>query len=346
MLRILTALALLAVSALAEPQLNPPPPAAGASPVPKPGGPSLVAYTQNAAAIFENRENPAVTHAMVEALVRTVTGKAETAEAWRTLAGPGDRVGIKVTSTGGPMFATRRGVVQAVIAGLRSAGVKKIVVWDKDAASLAAAGFTRDALGCDVEAINPPRGWDPDSTIGSPVLGRLIWGDQLFSKVARDRLADQFSPLSHLPKILTRDVNKFINIAALSDDAGCGIAGTLHSAVIGNLDNWRRFTGQGAGLIPDCYADARLGGKCVLHILDALDVTYAGGPSANPYHSVAHGTLYAGFDPVALDATGLRLLEKWRSAAKLGPIGAKGAWVRDASIGHADEKMIQFKPAR
>ncbi len=346
MFRFLTALAVLAVNSPADPQLNPPAPESTPPQIPKVEGPSIVAYCQNPAAIRHDEENPIVTRSMVDALVRTLSGKADSTEAWRTIAGPGDRVGIKVCSAGGPLFSTRRGVVLAVIAGLRSAGVKSVFVWDKDPAAMRAAGFTTEALGCEVRAIDPPKGWDRDAFISSPVLGRVIWGDLLFAGIARNRDADPMSPKSHLPTLLTRDLDKFINIAALSDDPNTGIAGAVHSAVIGNIDNWRRFTGQASMLLPDCYADARLGGKCALHILDALNVTYAGGPAANPYHSAALCTIYASRDPIALDATALRMLEKWRTADRLGPIGPKAAWLGEATIGHADEKMIQFRPAR
>ena len=346
MLRFLTVFGWLVANVLADPQLNPPPPAAAPAQIPKADGPSIVAYSQNPAAMNHDQEDPVVTRSMVDALVRTLAGQADSAAAWRSIAGPEDRVGIKVCSAGGPLFATRRGVVMAIIAGLRSAGVKTIIVWDKDPAAMRTAGFTTEALGCEVRAIDPPKGWDRTAVISSPVLGRVIWGDLRFSSIARDRSADPLSPESHLPTLLTRDLTKFINAAALSDDPGTGVGGAMHSAVIGNVDNWRRFTGEGAALLPDIYSDARLGGKCALHILDALNVTYAGGPAANPYHSAAHCTLYASRDPIALDATGLRLLEKWRAAEKLGPIGPKAAWLGDSSIGHADEKMIQFKPAR
>jgi len=337
---------LLAADVSADPQLNPPPPESAPAQIPKTDGPSIVAYSQNPAVMIHDEENPAVSKSMVDALVRALSGKADTTEAWRTFAGPGDRVGIKVCSAGGPMFATRRGVVLAIIAGLRSAGVKSVVVWDRNPEAMHNAGFTSEALGCEVRAIDPPKGWDRETFISSPVLGRVIWGDLLFASIARDRNADQMSPKSHLPTILTKDLNKFVNAAALSDDPGCGVAGATRSAVLDNLDNWRRFTGEGATLLPDCYADMRLGGKCVLHILDALNVTFAGGPAANPYHSTKLCTLYASRDPIALDATGLRMLEKWRATDRLGPIGPKAAWLGEATIGHADEKMIQYRLAR
>ncbi len=299
-------------------------------------------------------ENPAVTRQMVDALVRTVTGSESTRAAWRELAGTDERVGIKVTTAGGPYFATRRGVVAAAVAGLRDAGVREIIVWDKSSAALRECGFTSQRLGCEVRGIDPPHGWDRDASFQAPVLGKLIWGDLLFNEKVNARGIGKsednlLSSKSHLATILSRDVPRFINIAALSDDPGCGIAGTLHSAVIGNLDNWRRFTSfgeGGAGAMADCYADPRLGGKCVLHILDALAVTYAGGPGPNPQNSVIPKTLYASRDPIAVDALGLRLLEKYRSRGNCGAIGAKASWLRATNVGNAEEQMMILTQAR
>ncbi len=299
-------------------------------------------------------ENAAVTRRMVDALVRTATGCATSRAAWRELAGPDTRVGIKVTTAGGPIFSTRRGVVAAAVAGLHDAGVREVIVWDKSSSTLRECGFTSQRLGCEVRGIDPPHGWDRDASFQAPVLGKLIWGDLLFGeKIApRGITRGEENPLSsksHLATILSRDVPRFINIAALSDDPGCGIAGTLHSAVVGNLDNWRRFTTygeSGASAISDCYTDVRLGGKCVLHILDALAFTYAGGPGPNPQNSAIHCTLYASRDPVALDSLGLKLLERWRERGGFGPIGAKAAWLRGSSAGNSDEHMMILSTAR
>ncbi len=345
-IRLLVFVVVSVCSLFAQEQLNPP--IAVALPPPPPG-PSLVAVAQNAAAIRDFEEDPAITGPMVDALLRTLTGKSDTASAWRTIAGPGDRFGIKVTCAGGPLFSTRRGVVAAVVAGLQSAGVKTIIVWDKSAASLRQCGFTPERLGCEVRGIEPPRGWDRTAIFTAPVLGKIIWGDLLFAEKTAKQYSDPLSAKSYLCTILSRDVTKFINLPALSDEPGLGVAGALHSAVIGNLDNTRRFSSfseGGASALPELYADPRIGGKCVLHILDALLVTFAGGPSANPQNSTPHGALYASRDPLALDATALRLMEKWRAAAKLGPIGSKAAWIAESTFGHADETMIQLQPVR
>jgi len=227
----------------AEPESPPQP----QTPVARPTGRSLVAVAHDLRAMDGFDENAAVTRRMVDALARTVTGCSDTRAAWREFAGTDTRVGIKVTASGGPYFSTRRGVVAAVVAGLRDAGVREIIVWDKNAADLRSAGFTPQRLGCEVRAIDPPHGWDRASSFQAPALGKLIWGDLLFSEKVNPRglgsnADDLLSSKSHLATILSKDVPRFINIAALSDEPGCGVAGALHSAVVGNLDNWRRFT--------------------------------------------------------------------------------------------------------
>jgi hypothetical protein len=331
------------------PQINPPVAPPTAPPIAQPTGRSMVAVANDPRAMDGFDENPAITRRMVDALIRTITGQPDTTVAWRELAGPEDRVGIKVTTAGGRYFSTRRGVVAAVVAGLKEAGVKTIFVWDKDSSALRECGFTPQRLGCEVRAIDPPRGWDREASLQAPVLGKLIWGDLLFSEKVRASSDQLLSSKSHICSLLSRDVTRFINIPALSDEPGCGVAGVLHSAVVGNVDNWRRFTvfgENGASAIADAFTDPRIGGKCVLHILDALAVTYAGGPGPNPQNSAIHNTLYASHDPVALDATGLRLLEGWRKRANFGPIGTKGAWLEGIPFGNTDEKMILFSPAR
>ena len=339
---------------LGEPAQVNPPAAEPPPPIAQPTGRSLVAIAQDSRAMEGYDENPAVTRRMVDALVRTATGCSETRMAWRELAGDDTRVGIKVSASGGPYFSTRRGVVAAAVAGLREAGVREVIVWDRSSAALREAGFTSQRLGCEVRGIDPPRGWDREASFQAPVLGKLIWGDLLFAdKVGFHRIGQSeeslLSSKSHLATILSRDVPRFINIAALSDEPGCGVAGALHSAVVGNLDNWRRFTtfGEGgAAAIADCYADVRIGGKCVMHILDALAFTYAGGTGGNPQNSAIHNTLYASRDPVALDALGLQLLEKWRVRAGFGAIGTKAAWLRGTSIGNYDPQMMILSTAR
>jgi hypothetical protein len=339
-------------------QLNPEPvPDASAVFIAPKAAVSVVAFARDPAAMAGYAEDAATSRALVDAVVKSITGQATVARAWREILGPvkpEDRIGIKVNASCGRWFSTRPGVVSAIVAGLEEAGSprKQIVVWDKNAADLRDAGLTAERLGCDVRSVEPPKGWDREASLQAPTLGRLIWGDLLFNERAAgpDKTeSDQLSSRSHLPLILTRDVAKFINVATLADDAGCGVAGAIRNATVGNLDNWRRFTNSrdgAAGALPELYADARIRGKCVLHVVDGLIAQFAGGPNAAPGYAFAHGTIYGSRDPIALDATLLRLMEKWRADAGLPPIGPRAAWLESAGpLGNADEAHISLRKA-
>jgi hypothetical protein len=227
----------------------------------------------------------------------------------------------------------------------------RIFLWDRHTADLRAAGFTPERFGVAVRAIDPPRGFDREAKFTAPVLGKLIWGDLLFEerKPKAGRRADeaeQLSSASHLPTLL-RGATKIVNVAMLSDEAGCGVAGAFYNVTVSAVDNWRRFTQPGgAGAIPELYADARLGPKVVLHVLDGLLAQYAGGPGFNPNYAFPHATLYASRDPVALDATALRLIDEWRKRAKLPPTAKRTEWLQSAAqmgLGQCEADRIEVR---
>ena len=309
------------------------------APVPVPAT-SVIFSAQDSFALEQLEENPAVTRRMVDALVLTVTQQPDIARAWRSLVTPADRVGIKVCAAGGRYFASHRGIVEAIVAGLEESGIppERIIVWDREAEDLRAAGFIAQRGGYQVRGIAPITGYDRAAPLTAPTLGKLIWGDLLFKDPhthggKRVAEAEQLSSTSHVASVVSREITKIINVPVLSDESGCGVAGALYNMTVPNVDNWRRFTQSdgGADAIPDVYADEHLGPKVVLTIMDALRPQYAGGPQFNPNYAFSWHTIYAGKDPVALDAHALRLIEGWRKEAKLPPIGKRAAWLESAA---------------
>lgn len=331
--------------------------APSAEPIPVPGPPasSEVFSAHDPAATKRFIEVPAVTRRMVDRLIMAVTNQTSVAGAWRSLVSSHDRLGIKVSTIGGSLHSSHLGVVEAMIAGLEQAGIpgREVIVWDREAASLGAAGFAEQRGGYRVRAIDPPRGYDREAAITAPVLGRLIWGDLLFLEKTRQPFARELEPLSsasHLATVLSKEVTKVINVPVLADDLGCGIAGAFYNMTVSNLDNWRRFTQpriSAADAIASVYADERVGGKVVLHVMDSLLAQYAGGPGFNPNYALADNTLYASRDPVALDATALRKLEAWRQEARLPPIGRRADWLKNAQgmgLGNFAAERITIVP--
>jgi len=314
------------------------PPRAPAAPAP------IVWFATEPSAIDHFVESPAVSARMVDSLVMAVTGQSDIAAAWRKLVSPKDRIGIKVSAAGGRQFSTHPGVVEAILAGLERAGIerKTVLVWDRDAAELKAAGFEARSLRCQVRGIDLPRGWDRNAPFQAPALGKLIWGDLLFTEKSVKRLGktpperDQLSSTSYIASIVSHDVTKIINVPVLSDETNIGVAGALYNLTVPNVDNWRRFLaseGSAVDSIPELYGDDHIAPKVVLHLMDGLVAQYADGPRGNPNYAFPHATLYASHDPVALDATAARKIEGWRKESRLPSIAHRVEWLDAAEKG-------------
>ena len=102
-----------------------------------------VLIVENTNAILNFQPDEAVLQAMVGLAITNFTGKTTAAGAWRSLVSTQDVVGIKVFSAAGELSGTRPIVVAAVIHGLLDAGMPatNIIIWDKHADDLRAAGF-------------------------------------------------------------------------------------------------------------------------------------------------------------------------------------------------------------
>lgn len=327
-----------------------------ASTPPPPPPTSTIYVSQDPASLTLLEENPTVSRRMVDRLVRAATGQNDSAKAWRSLVAPTDHVGIKVSAVGGRYFSSHHGVVDAILDGLEQAGIPRtsVIIWDREPDDLRAAGYVSQKGSYQVTSIPPARGFDRSAQFSAPILGKLIWGDLLFAekqgKLGKNpEPKDQLSSSSYLANVLSKQVNKVINVPVLSNEEGCGVAGAIYNMTVPNLDNWRRFvqtdSDGGSGLL-DIYADERVGGKVVLTIMDGLLAQYASGPHFNPNYAFPHRTLYASKDALALDANAFRLIETWRKQSKLSPIAPRAEWLQmgeQMGLGHFAENKIILK---
>ena len=285
--------------------------------------------------------------AMVVAGMKALTGQADVASSWRTFVSSNDVVGIKINIQGAPLQATRPAVVDAIVDGLRSAGVAatNIIVWDRDPARMASAGYVLSDRGPGprVVSVLSDSGWDAGQYYESKVVGKLIWGDWLFG-----RAETLLSTRSHLPKVMTQTITKLVNVPVLQDNDPCGLSGCLYNISLGAVDNNRRFEtlGQkGDPMIAAICALPAVRRKLVLNICDALIGGYAGGSAFRPQYSWAYGGLYLSADPVAVDVTCLNLLEARRREAKITPIGSRASYIAtagDLGLGQANTNQIDL----
>lgn len=305
---------------------------------------SLVAYALLPASVEGGIIREAMVGRMVDAVVMKVAGKSDIASAWRVFVDAKDRVGIKVSTAGAPVSSTHAAVVSAVAAGLVASGVdaENIVIWDRLERDIERAGYDELARRHRVTSTEAA-GYDANAKIPAAVMGKLIIGDVMFG----EKKGDQTSSTSHISSVLA-GVDKVIHVPALADSIYSGVQGAFSGMVLDNLDNWRRLAREphyGDPYLPELYADPRLGTKVVLTILDALRPQYAGGPFPGAEFSVNYGAIFASRDPVALDATGMRLLDDFRKEAKLDPLAKKTKWLDSAEflgLGRAADEMIEL----
>ena len=297
----------------------------------------------------------AVISRMVAGLVCAVTGKPDPNAAWRSLVKPGDKVGIKVSTLPGPVGGTHPEIARAVVEGLVAAGINPndIVVWDRRREDLVQAGYDR-VPGLNLRWIEKGGGFDSRAVVSSAAIGQLVYGDLNF-KESRSTLSDilgptaQLSNESHLPVLLSREIDKVINIPSLCDSYSTGVFGALAGMTIGILDNNRRFgksDGYGDSALASVYADEQIGKKVVLTLMDGMALQYAGGPYPSPVNCISYCALFASRDPVAIDATALKLIDEQRQLSSMPKASEDGGHVKEAEangLGNAEEKMIRMR---
>ena len=253
------------------------------------------------------------------------TRTADTAAAWSSLVQTNDIVGIKIFSRPGPLCGTRPAVVAAIARGLLAAGLPptNIVIWDKHAYDLRAAGFFRLGAQLGVRVAGAAESGYDETTFylpDSPVTGALVWGDLEFGKSG-----DAIGKKSFVSQLVSRQVTKIISVAPLINENDAGLCGHFFSLSLGSVDNTRRFEGDPDRLgvaLPEIYALPSVGDRVVLHVTDALLAQYQGGPAGFLQYATELDQLWIGHDPVALDTLSLKELARERKTVNVPPLSA------------------------
>ncbi len=233
--------------------------------------------------------------------------------AWRSLVATNDIVGIKVFSEPGPLCGTRPAVVAAIVHGLLAAQLppEHIIIWDRHAADLRAAGYFDLARTLPVRVAGAAEaGYDTNAFYlpDSPVIGQLVWGDTEFGLTNKDF---SIGKKSFLSKLVSQKITKIISVAPLMNENNAGVCGHFFSLSLGSVDNTRRFENSADRLavaLPEIYALPQVGDRVVLNVTDALLAQYEGGPAGYLQFSTVNNELWFGTDPVALDTLALREL--------------------------------------
>ena len=299
----------------------------------------LVVRVNDPQAVTGVRVEPHRAADLFERGLRVLTGAASSRAAWQTLVSTNDVVAIKITTEPGPLLASHRPLIEAIVAGLRDAGLPatQIHVLDRDPTKIRDAGFE----GLAQPVINGT-GWDPRHFYEQNLVGKLIWGDLLFGHAD-----DGLSIRSHLPRVIAQAATKLINVAVLRDSEATGLAGCLHNLSLGLVDNTRRFDLSGPATdraIAEINALPLVRQKVILHLLDALVGAPTGNGTLKARYTWPCASLYFGTDPVALDTLALELLDAQRQELGLPPAAERAHHIAAAArlgLGQADRAQIR-----
>lgn len=249
----------------------------------------VIAKHQNA--VSGIRINSDAVRAMVEKGIMQYTGQSNVADAWASIfpkLSQDDIVSIKVNCINWQSLPTHPEVVDAIVEGLVSAGIKEnnIIIWDRTNWELRNSGYKLNTSNTGVRCFGSDEpGWGYDKQV---------------------RIVNQNVRLS---KILTSS-DHIINVPLLKDHGIAGVTISMKNHY-GSVDSPASLHGgQCDPYIAELNNVPEIKEKTRLIVVDALMGIYVGGPMGAPQF-VYNGVIF-GQDPVAVDYQGWKILESER----------------------------------
>ena len=128
----------------------------------RPSGPAAASRVVSVAAadmLVDLKYNPDAVGRAFSSGMKELTGQKTAADAWASLFGPDDVVGIKINCIGAPRISSSLASINATIDGLKAAGVKEnnIIVWDRSDREFQKTGLAinKTSQGVRVTGITP-----------------------------------------------------------------------------------------------------------------------------------------------------------------------------------------------
>lgn len=326
--------------------------------------PGKVVEVHDPASVDAGRIDGPRAAAMLDRALVELTGAPDAASAWRQFVSPGDRVGLKVNCVGHAVseadkhaVVTSHEMLRAIITSLRAIGVDKLLIFDRYRMEFEKAKYPELAgeLGVpwEVSAISwdesqidldgyskgdpsaeernakartdgspKPSGYDPEHHITLDFVHPV--NDPANPRARR----------SHVSNIVTKKVDKIINLCLVKDHMSAGMTGALKNLSHGLVDNVcrshsRSSLNQTATFIPAVVSLPIIRRKVVLNVMEGFRGIYHFGPWASQ-HVFEPRSLFVSTDPVAMDRIAMDLIDARRAedglppVAKSGKIAAKG----------------------
>jgi uncharacterized protein (DUF362 family) len=253
--------------------------------------------------INKRRDRPVqeVAQKMLDRAVREYFGKSKAADAWGAMFSEKDKVAVKINCLGKPKMSTTPEVVNVIIEGLKSAGVKEenIIVFDLFGSHMRMSRFRLKKNKKGVSYINNKMGGYEKK-----------WRKHPSGKVK-------------FTKILL-EADKVISVPVIKNHALSGVTGALKNMSFGTIVNpSHHHRGNCDPGIANIYNLDPIKKKPLLIVCDGAFIQYDGGPQFNPAARLPFNSLFVTRDPVALDKLMWEYLDELRKKKRKRPL-AKG----------------------
>ena len=286
------------------------------------GGKTRVVMATNKAIMPKEGEiATGVAEKMLGTSMAKLTDSKTGAQAWKKLFSPKDVVGIKINCLFGKGVSTRPELVDAVIAGLKMAGVKEdnIIVWDRSSSDLVKCGFIPNKNGPGVKYFADDNSWGPEVSKGN-FKGKIT-------------------------TVIDEKVTAIINMPILKTHGMTGISCCLKNHY-GSFDNPGNHHGNSCIAMADFNSLPKVVEKTRLVVVDAIRPQFNGGPGLQAQDQFNYYSLMVSKDPVAADYEGLQIIRSVRAKHNLEDFPAsKIAWLKasqDLGCGTCDPSKIEF----
>ncbi len=267
-------------------------------------GPTVVEANRPQAVTADMRLHSDTVREMVFASVRLLTGQKKDQLAWSQLFDKSDVVGIKINTLFGPGACSSPEVVNAVVEGVKLAGVPadKIIIWDRADADLLKCKFrlNREA---GVKCYGTNNDYEAEATKVGSFEGRLS-------------------------KILTQQITALVNLPILKHHSITGLS-CAYKNHYGSFENPGQHHGNGCDpFLSEVNSLPSIRNKTRLILCDALRPLCDGGPGFTPKFQWKYGSILASFDALAMDVVGTKIIDARRKEMGIGSLEASGQPVR------------------
>ncbi len=270
--------------------------------------------------------DPKASRIMVDKAVMTLSGERDPSRAWLKFITPADRVVIKVNCLGTRMLSSMREVVYAIAEAVRDAGVPdaNILILDMFASNMLGGRYDQQP--------NPKR---MRVLAHNENTYHNTWVD---AGPARARFSD-----------LLRWSTAVINVPPIKDHDLAGVTCTMKNMTFGTVEKPHLNHAVVNEAVAHLYAHEEIRGRVRLNLVDGSRVLYDGGPKFRGSSHALHECIYAGTDPVAMDAIAFELIESLRAENNLRTLAQVGRPAKflqiaqNLGLGVADRKQIRLE---